>query len=73
MTTQKKNTMMPGTLRPAMVLALATAVSYPPYRGLFGEWFRAILAPDSCGGAAARISRTRSGARLRCARPDPGR
>jgi hypothetical protein len=28
-TTQKKNTMIPGTVRPAMVLALATAGNYP--------------------------------------------
>src|SRR5713226_10514815 len=34
-TTQKKNTMMPGMAYPAMVLALATAASYPPPPGLF--------------------------------------
>ena len=34
-TTQKKNTMMPGMAYPATVLALATAASYPPPRGLF--------------------------------------
>src|SRR6266851_4074588 len=35
-TTQKKNTMMPGMAYPAMVLALATAASYPPPRGVSG-------------------------------------
>jgi hypothetical protein len=35
-TTQKKNTMMPGTAYPATVLALATTASYPPPRILFG-------------------------------------
>ena len=35
-TTQKKNTMMPGTAYPATVLALATAASYPRPRNLFG-------------------------------------
>ncbi len=34
-TSQKKNTMMPGTAYPATVLALATAASYPPQRDLF--------------------------------------
>src|SRR5215469_5082551 len=34
-TTQKKNTMMPGTAYPATVLALATAPSYPPPADLF--------------------------------------
>jgi len=34
-TTQKKNTMMPGTAYPATVLALATATSYPPPPDLF--------------------------------------
>ena len=34
-TIQKKNTMMPGMAYPAMVLALATAASYPPPPGLF--------------------------------------
>jgi hypothetical protein len=36
MTTQKKNTMMPGMAYPATVLALATAVSYPSAQELFG-------------------------------------
>ena len=35
MTTQKKNTMMPGIARPATVLALATAASYPAVPDLF--------------------------------------
>jgi hypothetical protein len=35
MTTQKKNTMIPGMAYPATVLALATAVSYPPATALF--------------------------------------
>lgn len=35
-TTQKKNTMMPGTACPATVLALATAASYPKPIDLFG-------------------------------------
>jgi hypothetical protein len=34
-TTQKKNTMMPGTERPATVLALATARRCPPPPYLF--------------------------------------
>jgi hypothetical protein len=46
-TTQKKNTMIPGMVRPATVLALATAASYPPMPDLFGGWLarrgRAIL------------------------------
>jgi hypothetical protein len=33
-TTQKKNTMIPGTVRPAIVLALATAGNYPPPHNL---------------------------------------
>jgi hypothetical protein len=42
MTTQKKNTMMPGMAYPATVLALATAVSYPSAQELFGAgWCRA--------------------------------
>ena len=36
MTTQKKNTTIPGMAYPAMVLALATAPSYPPAQALFG-------------------------------------
>jgi hypothetical protein len=36
MTTQKKNTTMPGMAYPATVLALATAVSYPLAQPLFG-------------------------------------
>jgi hypothetical protein len=36
MTTQKKNTMMPGMAYPATVLALATAPSYPLPPDLFG-------------------------------------
>ena len=35
-TTQKKNTMMPGTAYPATVLALAMTASYPPSIDLFG-------------------------------------
>ena len=35
-TTQKKNTMMPGTVYPATVLVLATAASYPAPPALFG-------------------------------------
>ena len=34
-TNQKKNTMMPGIAYPPTVLALATAVSYPPPPDLF--------------------------------------
>jgi hypothetical protein len=37
MTTQKKSTTMPGMVRPATVLALAMAASYPPPRDLFAE------------------------------------
>jgi hypothetical protein len=43
MTTQKKNTMIPGMAYPATVLALATAVSYPPATAIFrapGYWRR---------------------------------
>jgi hypothetical protein len=52
MTTQKKNTMMPGMAYPATVLALATAVSYPSAQELFGAgWCRAghsqLLVPVS--------------------------
>ena len=36
MTTQKKNTMMPGMAYPATVLALATATNYPRTPDLFG-------------------------------------
>ena len=37
-TTQKKNTMIPGTVRPAMVLALATAGNYPSLYNLLTNW-----------------------------------
>jgi hypothetical protein len=37
MTTQKKNTMMPGTACPAIVLVLATAASYPLFSGLLAD------------------------------------
>ena len=39
-TTQKKNTMMPGMAYPATVLALATTASYPLPRMLFGAGAR---------------------------------
>jgi hypothetical protein len=42
-TSQKKKTMMPGMAYPATVLALATAISYPLPRDLFGEIYPTLF------------------------------
>jgi hypothetical protein len=57
MTTQKKNTMIPGMAYPATVLALATAVSYPPPTALFE---RAEQSSADDGGMLARQAASRS-------------
>jgi hypothetical protein len=61
-TTQKKNTMMPGMAYPAMVLALATAASYPPppdLFSLFGGFCRARKEAGRRPAGTATSSRTR--------------
>ena len=61
MTTQKKNTTMPGMAYPATSLVLATAVSYPPARHYSG-WSTAFLACHaarmSSGGASGSTPST---------------
>ena len=46
-TTQKKNTMTPGTAYPAIALVLATAFGYPPAQVSFDAEVQGCTAPDA--------------------------